>query len=164
MAVRAPALQRIGAWASLGDSLADDNQLGRNIARAGGTLGIAHTVLALEAPALDAKTWARHQHRAFATFRLCNPRGSLGLPLTQGVGFTFLFALLRPLSPARWLLHLALLALRTNTANSLPGPRFRLGEIWLASLAEPLFWLLSRLPIPIRWGAKRWPTNQSESR
>jgi hypothetical protein len=154
MGVRASALRELGGWKCLGNSLADDNELGRIISRAGGRVDIASAVLAIEAPDLTWKEWIFHQHRAFVTFRLCNPAGSLGIPLTHGAGLSFLFVLLSPRSPARWLLHLSLLLLRAESAKPLPGPPHKLRDIWLVSLLEPFFWLLSWLPLPVCWGGK----------
>lgn len=155
MGVNAPALQRLGGWKALGGSLADDHELGRIISRAGGKVDLSSSALVLEAPNHTAMEWILHQHRAFVTFRLCNPVGSFGLPLTQGVGLSFLFALLNPRSLARWTLHLGLLFLRAESAKSLPGPPCKIRDLWIVSLAEPAFWLLSRMPVPVRWG-KRW--------
>jgi len=155
MGVKAPTLQRIGGWKILGGALAEDHELGLLINEAGGKVDISRAVLALESPDLTWKEWILHQHRAFVTFRLCNPAGSLGIPLTHGAGLSFLFALLNPLSLGRWLLHLGLMFLRVESANSLPGPSNKLREIWLVSLLEPLFWLLSWLPLPVWWGG-RW--------
>jgi len=154
MGVKADALRKIGGWAALGDALADDNELGRRIRRAGGTVGIAETVLTLQPPESTWQGWFFHQHRAYVTFRLCNPSGSLGIPLTHGVGFTFLFALFRPLSLLRWLLHFGLLLLRWNSSKALPGGRASCRDLWIVSLLEPFFWLLSWLPVPVRWGGK----------
>jgi hypothetical protein len=116
---------------------------------------ISSTVLTLQASRMTCADWLLHQHRAFVTFRLCNPAGSLGIPLTHGVGLSFFFALCRPGSWLRWGLHLALLVLRSNSANSLPEAPRRLRELWLVSLCEPVFWLISWLPVPVRWGG-RW--------
>ncbi len=153
--VKAGALQKLGGWTFFGNSLAKDHELGLLIARAGGRVDISRAVLELEAPDLTWKEWILHQHRAFVTFRLCNPAGSLGIPLIHGTGLSFLFVLLNPLSLGRWLLHLGLLFLRAGSANSLPGTPNKLREIWLVSLFEPFFWLLSWLPLPVWWGG-RW--------
>lgn len=155
MGVKAPMLRRLGGWQILGESLAEDNQLGRLIKQAGGKVDTSRAVIGLEAPNLTWKEWILHQHRTFVTFRLCNPAGSLGIPITHGVGLSFLYVLLNPRSLGRWLFHLALLFLRAKSANSLPGSSNTLREIWLVSLFEPFFWLLSWLPLPVWWGG-RW--------
>ena len=162
MGVKASALRKLGGWKCLGDKLADDHELGLLVSRAGGSVGISTSVLSLESPAITWKEWILHQHRAFVTFRLCNPAGSLGIPLTHGAGLSIFFLLLNPRSPGRWLLHLCLLFLRAESAKPLPGPPHTLREIWLVSLLEPLFWLLSWLPLPVRWGG-RWITVRKSS-
>lgn len=154
MGVKASALRKLGGWKILGEALADDHELGLLIKRAGGTVGIGGTVLTLQAPELTWIEWILHQHRVSVTFRLCNPSGSLGIPLTHGVGLSFLLALFRPRSPSRWLLHLSLLLVRHLSAGSLPDRKSSLSDLWLVSLCEPLFWALSWLPLPIRWGGK----------
>lgn len=154
MGVGADALRQIGGWAALGHVLAEDNELGRRISRAGGKVDISETVLTLQAPESTWREWLFHQHRAYVTFRLCNPSGSLGIPLTHGVGLTFLFALSKPFSLVRWLLHFGLLFLRWNSAKALPGDRTTCRELWVVSLLEPFFWLLSWMPVPVRWGGK----------
>lgn len=154
MGVNGSVLQSLGGWEIFGNSLAEDNELGRLVRSAGGRVEISSAVLPLQGHSLTAKEWLLHQHRAYVTFRLCNPSGSLGIPLTHGVGISFLFALVSPFSLSRWLLHLALLLLRRECARSLPGSAGGLRDLWIVSVLEPLFWLLSRLPLPVRWGGK----------
>ena len=154
MAVRARSLRDLGGWARFSDALADDHELGRAVALAGGTTGISRCVVGLSAPDGGIADWALHQHRAYVTFRVCDPAGCLGLPLTFGLAATFGSVLARPSSPWRWLLHVLVLACRQSAANALPaGPR-PLAAVWLSGLAEPVFWLLSWLPLPVRWAGK----------
>lgn len=154
MGVKAQVLRNLGGWKILGKSLAEDNELGRRIRNAAGRVDVASAVLPLQSPSLTGKDWLLHQHRAYVTFRLCNPAGSLGIPLTHGVGLSFFFALLNPFSISRWLLHFVLLLLRWKSAMSLPGSPGRIRDLWIVSVSEPFFWLLSRLPLPVRWGGK----------
>jgi Glycosyl transferase family 21 len=161
MGVKASAMRKFGGWKTLGDALADDHELGRIVSRTGGRVGISNSVIELEATDLAWKEWLLHQHRAFVTFRLCNPAGSLGIPLTHGAGLSFFWLLLSPRSPGRWLLHLGLLFLRAESAKSLPGPSHTLREIWLVSLLEPFFWLFSWLPLPVFWAGKWIPPGKT---
>lgn len=154
MAVRAPLLRSLGGWNALADELADDNELGRAISRSGGRVGISKCVAALSPPRVNVTDWLLHQHRVFATFRRCNPSGFLGLPLTFGPAFTFLSLLSNPLSPALWFLHLFISISRQAVANALPGRRRSLPIVWITGLAEPLFWVVSLLPFPVRWAGK----------
>lgn len=155
MAVRGPDLLALGGWRILADVLADDHELGAAVSRAGGRVGISRAAIALAPPSNRISDWALHQHRAFATFRVCNPPGSLGMPLAFGLAASFLSLLARPLSPARWLLHAAVLASRFLAARSLPGPKRGLGTTWVSGLLEPVFWALAWFPLPVRW-AGRW--------
>lgn len=155
MGIHAPLLRSCGGWRILGEALADDHELGRLISRAGGKIEASDALLSLEPPDLSWKQWILHQHRAFVTFRTCNPAGSLGIPLTHGVGISFFCALLNPRSLPIWLLHTILLLLRAKSAKSLPGGTESLRDLWIVSLLEPLFWLVAWLPLPVRWG-RRW--------
>lgn len=154
MGVKASVVKKFGGWGRLGEALADDHELGRLVSRMGGRVGISDSVLELEASELAWSKWLLHQHRAFVTFRLCNPAGSLGIPLTHGVGLSALWLVLNPLCPRRWLLHLGLLLLRSESVKSLPGPVHAVREIWVVSLLEPFFWLFSWLPFPVFWGGE----------
>ncbi len=154
MAVKANFVQRMGGFRILGDELAEDHALGHCIANLGGSVAIARAILPLDATRMTWREFALHQHRTFATFRRCNPGGSLGLPLTHGCGLSFFWLLQRPLSPVRWLTHLALFGSRLFTARALPGPRPAPHEVWLSGLLDPVFWILSRLPLPVSWAGK----------
>lgn len=153
--VRADAVRALGGWQSLGDTLAEDHELGRAIHANGGTLQLSQTWLRVRAGRMTYRDAVLHQHRAFTTFRLCNPSGSLGIPLTHGVAASAVLIFMNPRSSARWILHLALLLLRAGCARSLPGAARRTSDVLIVSLLEPLFWLASRLPLPVRWGG-RW--------
>ena len=158
MGIKAPFLRSRGGWRILGSALADDYELGRLVRQAGGRIHLASTCLSLRAGKMDASAWFFHQHRTFATFRICNPWGSLGLPLTHGVAVSFVLALGKPRSLFRWAFHALLLALRMACGNSLPSaaPRPRPACVWLVSLLEPVFWLSSWLFPRVRWGGKNW--------
>lgn len=154
MAVRAPVLRSLGGWNVFADELADDNELGRAVSRSGGRVGISKCVATLAPPRANAPDWLLHQHRVFATFRMCNPSGFLGLPLTFGLAFSFFSLLANPLSRGRWILHLFVATSRQAVANALPGRRRSRWDVWLSGLAEPLFWAASLLPLPVRWAGK----------
>ena len=156
MGIKARFLRAQGGWGILGASLADDHDLGRIILQAGGRIHMASTCISLRAGKMTWKGWAHHQHRTFVTYRLCNPWGSLGLPLTHGVAISFAFALSKPRSSLRWAIHCLLLALRLECTRALPSlsPRARPSSVWLVSLLEPLFWLSSIFLPGVRWGGK----------
>ena len=154
MAVRATALRRLGGWKVFAEELADDHDLGRAISRSGGRVGISRCVTTLSPPRVNVPDWLLHQHRVFATFRRCNPSGSLGLALTFGLPFSFLSVLANPLSPACWILHFIVSLSRQAAANALHGRRRPASTVWLTGLVEPLFWAASFLPLPVWWAGK----------
>lgn len=154
MAVRTGVLRNLGGWKAFADVLADDHELGRAVSLSGGRVGISRCVATLAPPRATVTDWILHQHRVFATFRRCNPSGFLGLPLTFGLAFSFLSVLANPLSPGRWLLHLLAAISRQAVASSLSGHRRPPADLWLTALAEPLFWVASLLPLPVRWAGK----------
>jgi ceramide glucosyltransferase len=73
MSMPATMLGRIGGFAALADYLADDYELGRSIARAGGRIEFATAVVdCREAPFGWGEVW-RHQLRWARTIRVCRP-------------------------------------------------------------------------------------------
>jgi len=73
MSMPASMLRQIGGFAPLADYLADDYELGRNIARAGGRIELSGAVVdCREAPAGWKEVW-KHQLRWARTIRVCRP-------------------------------------------------------------------------------------------
>jgi ceramide glucosyltransferase len=73
MTLPASLLREIGGFAPLADYLADDYELGRSIARAGGRIEFAGAVVdCRESPAGWKEVW-RHQLRWARTIRVCQP-------------------------------------------------------------------------------------------
>ena len=73
MSMPASMLQQIGGFAPLADYLADDYELGRNIAQAGGRIEFSSAVVdCREAPAGWEEVWT-HQLRWARTIRVCQP-------------------------------------------------------------------------------------------
>lgn len=153
MGIRASVLKSLGGWKAFGDALADDNELARAVVRQGGRVHATNTPVGLDAGTMSAAGWILHQHRALSTYRLCNPLGSLGLPLTHGIAASLVIALAFGRSPLAWFVHGLLVFLRTLSAREFPGGdrRWHLGSVWLASVLEPIFWLSAWLPLPVRW-------------
>jgi len=73
MAMPATMLEQVGGFAPLADFLADDYELGRNVARAGGRILFSTVVVdCREAPAGWEAVW-KHQLRWARTIRVCRP-------------------------------------------------------------------------------------------
>lgn len=162
MGVRATALRGIGGWAALGDSLADDHELGARLASSGHRVALSHAVVEMDGDGLGFSGWLLHQHRVARTHRLLAPRGYSGLPITFGLA-AFLWTLfLRP-APFKVLTAILLAAVRwwgiggSVRALEAGGRRVRV-PLWamvVASLIEPLFWFAGLFPFPV-WWAGRW--------
>jgi ceramide glucosyltransferase len=73
MSLPATMLRQIGGFASLADYLADDYELGRGIARAGGRIDFSTEVVDCREPAAGWKEVWRHQLRWARTIRVCRP-------------------------------------------------------------------------------------------
>ena len=170
MGIKAQILQARGGWSILGSVLADDYELGRVVLQTGGRIHMASACISLRAGKMNWLEWVLHQHRTFATYRLCNPLGSLALPLTHGVAISFALALVTPRSLFRWTAHAVLFALRWACLNSLPSPaplplqkqhrqlcdtsKLRPVRTWIVCLFEPIFWLSSWILPSVRWSGK----------
>lgn len=140
LGVTAPVLRSLGGWAALGDEFAEDNALGRRLAAAGHRIHLAPTAVPVDAGSLTWREAIVHQHRVHATYHRCDPAGALGLPLTYGIPLTLAAFAAQP-RLSLLAVHAALVALRAASARELPGqPRLSLADIWLTSLAEPVFW------------------------
>ncbi|MDX2080837.1 MAG: glycosyltransferase [Terrimicrobiaceae bacterium] len=155
LGVRATTLRGLGGWAAVANELAEDHALGHAVTTSGGRVHLASTAIPIRAGRVQAREWIAHQHRAFGTYHQCDPAGALGLPLTFGAAFSFLAFLIRPSRRTLgW--HVLLVGLRVRLADALPGgPRHRPVTVWLASLVEPFFWLLGRLPMDVHWAGWR---------
>ena len=73
MSMPASMLRQIGGFAPLADYLADDFQLGRSIARAGGRIDFSGAVVDCREAPLGWKDVWRHQLRWARTIRVCRP-------------------------------------------------------------------------------------------
>lgn len=157
MGVVAKELKDLGGWHVLGEALADDYELGHLVAQRGGTIHLTHACVTLRAARFSLPEWICHQHRAAVTHRLCNSAGAAGLPITFGIPAACLLLLANPRSLFRWLALLALLVFRMHLTRWYPGRK--IASPWPlvlgSSLAEPLFWLVSWLPLPVSWNHRR---------
>ena len=111
MAVRRAVLERIGGIAALGDTLADDHELGRRVARAGFAVALAPYVVTTMVAERDVVGLVEHEVRWARTIRSVRPRSYLGIPLTYPLPLALAhFALARDKRIALALVGLAALA------------------------------------------------------
>ena len=136
---------------------------------------LSHGILSLDSDPADQPgrigvgDWLLHQHRVTLTYRVCNPSGTLGMVLTHGVTWGLLFAVCNPESSVAWGVAAVVLIVRLLTAwanaRTLDFPREKRGLefaalVLAASIAESVFWLISWLPLPVRWGARTFQVGQ----
>src|ERR1700736_6739785 len=89
-------LAKIGGFESLVDILADDYELGRRIARAGGKVVLSSEIVWTMYPAQTARGFWDHQIRWGRTVRLCRPFSYFGLIFTHGLPWALLAAAIAP--------------------------------------------------------------------
>ena len=142
MALRAADLERIGGFASIGEYLADDYQLGLRINKLGRRIALAPAVVATH---LSDNTWAavwRHQVRWSRTIRVSRPAGYFGYAITNATVWAALAA-----AGGAWAIAAGAIAVRlmAGVATS----RFVLGD----RTSSRLFLLM---PFRDLWGFAIW--------
>jgi ceramide glucosyltransferase len=152
-------LGKMGGFAAIADTLADDYELGNRIAKAGGEVVLSREAVWTMYPALTFRSFWDHQVRWARTVRLCRPLSYVGLLFTQGLPWVLLAALV---APAQWIAgvyFLAYLILRLAMAWTVGvwgvGDEVLRRRIWLVPLRDAihfLIWLVSFGSDHIRWG------------
>jgi len=83
-------LAKIGGFAAIADMLADDYELGRRVAAAGGTVLLSREIVWTLYPAQTFRGFWEHQVRWARTVRLCRPLSYAGLIFTHGLPWALL--------------------------------------------------------------------------
>jgi ceramide glucosyltransferase len=78
-------LAKIGGFEGFSDMLADDYELGRRIAKAGGDVLLSREIIWTMYPTQTPRGFWDHQVRWARTVRLCRPRSYVGLIFTHGL-------------------------------------------------------------------------------
>jgi ceramide glucosyltransferase len=89
-------LQKIGGFEDIAPFLADDYEIGRRVAAAGGRVVLSHETVWTMYPAQTARSFWDHQLRWSRTVRLCRPASYAALLFTQGLPWAILAALIAP--------------------------------------------------------------------
>jgi len=152
-------LAKMGGFEAIADALADDYELGRRIAKAGGEVVLSRETVWTMYPAQTLRSFWEHQVRWARTVRLCRPLSYIGLLFTQGLPWALLAALV---APAKWIAGIFLLAyviLRFAMAWTVGvwgvGDEVLRRMIWLVPLRDAIhfvIWLASFGSNHIRWG------------
>jgi len=158
LAVSRPALDAIGGFAPLVDSLADDYELGHRIAQAGYAVALSREIVETSVPAYTLAGYFAHQLRWARGIRDSRKLGYLGLIFTFGLPW----AILNAIASGFAIESLALLSLtclaRVTVALAVGvgilGDRQVLRDIWLLpvrDLAALWVWVWSFAGNTVTW-------------
>jgi len=152
-------LGKIGGFAAIADMLADDYELGRRIAAAGGEVLLSREVVWTMYPAQNLRGFWEHQVRWARTVRLCRPFSYAGLIFTHGLPWALLAFFVAPGKWLGWSYLAAYLALRFVMAWTVGVWGVRDDTVrrkaWLIPLRDAVnfvVWLTSLVGKRIVWG------------
>jgi ceramide glucosyltransferase len=152
-------LGEIGGFEAFADALADDYEVGRRIAEAGGEVVLSHEAVWTMYPAQTLDSFWNHQVRWARTVRLCRPLSYVGLLFTQGLPWAVLTAMVAPVKWIAGVYLVAYLILRFAMAWTVGiwGVRDEVlrRKVWLVPLRDAIHfvvWLASFGSNHIRWG------------
>lgn len=100
-------LKKIGGFEEIAAFLADDYEIGRRVAAAGGRVVLSHETVWTMYPAQTVRGFWEHQLRWARTVRLCRPASYTALLFTQGLPWAIAAAIV---APAAWIAIAYLLA------------------------------------------------------
>jgi ceramide glucosyltransferase len=151
-------LGKMGGFAAIADTLADDYELGNRIAKAGGEVVLSGEAVWTMYPAQTFRSFWDHQVRWARTVRLCRPLSYMGLLFTQGLPWVLLAVLV---APAKWIAGtylIAYLILRFAMAWTVGiwgvGDEVLRRRVWLVPLWDAihfLIWVASFGSNHVRW-------------
>jgi ceramide glucosyltransferase len=152
-------LGKMGGFAGIADMLADDYELGRRIADAGGMVRLSREVVWTMYPAQSWRGFWEHQLRWARTVRLCRPLSYAGLIFTHGLPWAMLAFLVAPsrgLGAAylAWYLALRLMQAWVVGVWGVGDATVR-RKLWLVPLRDAIHfvvWLASLTGDRIVWG------------
>ncbi len=152
-------IQRIGGLEPIAQLLADDYELGRRVAAAGGEVLLSRDVVATMYPVRTLRAFWDHQLRWARTVRLCRPISYIGLIFTHGLPWAVLAALLAHTATTAAVCIGAYLLLRLSMAFAV-GVRVLQDQTvrrrwWLIPLRDAvhfIVWLASFASNRVTWG------------
>jgi ceramide glucosyltransferase len=150
---------KIGGFAAIADMLADDYELGRRIAAAGGEVLLAREMVWTMYPAQSWRGFWEHQVRWARTVRLCRPLSYGGLIFTHGLPWAVLAFVAAPgvWLGASYLMAYLILRLTMAWVVGVWGVRDETvrHKLWLVPLRDAInfaVWLASLVGHRIVWG------------
>jgi len=163
LAVSREALDKIGGLEPLVDYLADDNELGARIFRAGYRVALAGEVVETSIPAYNWRGFVDHQVRWARTVRDASPWGYAGLVFTHGFAWALLNAVASGISPlSLWLFGLSFflrLALAMTVGAEVLADHQVLPRLWLLPFRDLVavgIWIASFAGNTIVWRNERF--------
>lgn len=153
-------LAKIGGFGAFRDLLADDYEIGRAVARAGGKTVIPPIVLEHVCSEATFGEVLAHELRWARTIRLIDPLGYAGSFVTHPFALSLLVMLIYGISPATLLLtglalaSRSLVPLEMRRAFRAEGSSIALGPI--RDVLSFAVFILSFLPISLRWRGQRF--------
>jgi ceramide glucosyltransferase len=163
LAVSREALDKIGGLEPLVDYLADDNELGARIFRAGYRVELAGEVVETSIPAYKWRGFVDHQVRWARTVRDASPWGYVGLVFTHGFAWALLNVIASGISPlSLWLLGLSFflrLALAMTVGAEVLADHQVLPRLWLLPFRDLVFmgiWIAGFAGDTIVWRNERF--------
>jgi ceramide glucosyltransferase len=160
IAVRREALDSIGGLAAIADHLADDNQLGRLVDRAGWRLELVPYVVDTVLDAETLQGFWRHQLRWARTYRVCQPLGWFVSVMTHATTWGVAAVLATGGAPLGWAVCATAIGVRLATLRAvmaLMDERDIPRHLWLVPAKDLLataVWAMSFLGRTVVWSGK----------
>jgi len=152
-------IQRIGGLDPIAQLLADDYELGRRVAAAGGEVLLSREVVATMYPVQTLRAFWDHQLRWARTVRLCRPISYIGLIFTHGLPWAVLAAVLAHTAATAAICLGAYLLLRLSMAFTVGVGVLQDQTVrrrwWLIPLRDAIHfivWLASFASNRVTWG------------
>ncbi|MGC1613947.1 MAG: bacteriohopanetetrol glucosamine biosynthesis glycosyltransferase HpnI [Candidatus Acidiferrum sp.] len=162
-------VSKIGGFASIAETLADDYELGLRIAKAGGRVLLSLEPVWTMYAAQTAKSFWDHQVRWARTVRLCRPLSYFGLIFTLGLPWAVLAAIIAPTKEMAAAYLLAYLVLRHVMAWIVGvwgiGDDVLRRKLWLVPLRDALYslvWFASFASNRITWGGRQYTIHKGQ--
>jgi ceramide glucosyltransferase len=160
-------LAKIGGFAAIADMLADDYELGRRIANAGGTVLLSREIVWTMYPAQTVRGFWDHQVRWARTVRLCRPLSYFGLIFTHGLPWAVLAFFTAPSKSVGVSFLAAYLLLRLLLAWTVGawgvGDETVRRKPWLIPVRDAVnfvIWLAGLFGDRIVWGGTQYTVHQ----
>jgi ceramide glucosyltransferase len=160
MALTREALDAIGGFAAIADYLADDNQLGGRIFKAGYRLVLVPYVVETVLDSVTLSDVWRHQLRWARTYRVCQPAGWFFSVLTHATLWALATLVALRGTPLAWALAGAAVAVRVGSLAVImralrePETPRHLWLVPLKDLVSSAVWLAAFLGREVHWSGR----------